>query len=146
MPGLHILADPIEDRLAIISFYIEDAHYNLIVKLLNDRFGVQVRGGCSCAGTYGHYLLHVDPARSKYITDLIDSGDLSEKPGWVRMSLHPTTTDEELEYIVDAIGKIAKSHGDWAKEYSYSKTRNEFTPVAGESWGEEELAAWFEPS
>ena len=67
VPGLVILADSHEERIGCISFYIEDVHYNLIVKLMNDRFGVQVRGGCSCAGTYGHYLLHVDPTRSKSI-------------------------------------------------------------------------------
>ena len=64
VPKLHLLAGHIDDRLGIISFYVEDLHYNLVVKLLNDRFGIQVRGGCSCAGTYGHYLLHVDPQRS----------------------------------------------------------------------------------
>ena len=84
IPSLHILAQDQEERLGIISFYIEDIHYNLMVKLLNDRFGIQMRGGCSCAGTYGHFLLHVDPTRSKRITDKIDQGDLSEKPGWVR--------------------------------------------------------------
>ena len=59
IPSLHILADNIGHKLGAISFYVDGIHYNLIVKLLNDRFGVQVRGGCSCAGTYGHYLLHV---------------------------------------------------------------------------------------
>jgi selenocysteine lyase/cysteine desulfurase len=144
IPRLHVLAGHVQDRLAIISFYVEDLHYNLIVKVLNDRFGVQTRGGCSCAGTYGHYLLHVDPVRSRRITDLIDRGDLSEKPGWVRMSLHPTTTDEELEYIIDAIGKIVKSGGEWAKDYRYSASRNEYEPVAGEPWGPEDLEAWFD--
>ncbi len=144
IPGLRIMADHLEDRQSIISFYVEGVHYNLIVKLLNDRFGVQTRGGCVCAGTYGHYLLHVDPVQSKRITDKIDSGDLSEKPGWVRVSLHPTTTDEELEYIIDAIAKIVRSHGEWGKEYRYSSTRNEYQPVAGEPWGSDDLEAWFD--
>ena len=104
IPALHILAGNIEHRLGAISFYVDNIHYNLIVKLLNDRFGVQVRGGCSCAGTYGHYLLHVDPNHSKTITDKIDQGDLSEKPGWVRLSIHPTMTDNELRTTIDGIG------------------------------------------
>ncbi len=79
--GLHLLADNVEERLGAFSFYVDDIHYNLIVKLLNDRFGVQVRGGCSCAGTYGHYLLHVEHDKSKFITDKINQGDFSEKPG-----------------------------------------------------------------
>jgi selenocysteine lyase/cysteine desulfurase len=144
VPKLRILADHIQDRLGIISFYVEDVHYNLIVKLLNDRFGIQTRGGCSCAGTYGHYLLHVDPAQSKHITDMIDHDDLSEKPGWVRMSIHPTTTDDELAYIIDAIDKIARNHGHWLKEYNYSAAKNEYEPKHGEPWGAAELDAWFD--
>ncbi len=83
----------------MVSFYIDDLHFNLGVKLLNDKFGIQTRGGCSCAGTYGHYLLNIDPGRSHHITDLIDKGDYSEKPGWIRVSLHPTMTDEEVTIL-----------------------------------------------
>lgn len=126
IPTVHILAGNIEHRLGAISFYVEDIHYNLIVKLLNDRFGVQVRGGCSCAGTYGHYLLHVDPNRSKQITDKIDQGDLSEKPGWVRMSIHPTMTDEELETIIEGVSQIVLNIEEWSRDYIYDKTKNEY--------------------
>ena len=65
IPTLHLLANQVDDRLGILSFYVEGVHYNLVTTLLNDCFGIQVRGGCSCAGTYGHYLLHVDPTRSR---------------------------------------------------------------------------------
>ncbi|MCS6834194.1 MAG: aminotransferase class V-fold PLP-dependent enzyme, partial [Flammeovirgaceae bacterium] len=107
VPNIHILAPKHKQRLAILSFYIDELHYNVAVRLLNDLFGIQTRGGCSCAGTYGHYLLHVDPKTSKEITDLIDTGDLSKKPGWVRVSLHPTMTDEEVIQIGNAIRYIA---------------------------------------
>jgi selenocysteine lyase/cysteine desulfurase len=96
IPNLNVLANNIRERLGIISFYIDDLHYNLAVKILNDRYGIQVRGGCSCAGTYGHYLLGVDEDTSHKITNKINEGDLSEKPGWIRLSLHPTMTNEEL--------------------------------------------------
>jgi selenocysteine lyase/cysteine desulfurase len=62
--NLHILASEHTDRLGIFSFYIDDVHYNLITKILNDQFGIQTRGGCSCAGTYGHYLLNVNQETS----------------------------------------------------------------------------------
>ena len=124
--GLHILAENIKDRLGVFSFYIDGIHHNLVTKLLNDRFGVQVRGGCSCAGTYGHFLLNVDIKLSKEITDRIEAGDLSMKPGWVRLSLHPTMTDDELLYITDAIGQIAEKGSEWAKDYSYDSHTNEF--------------------
>lgn len=127
IPNIHILANNVRDRLGVISFYIQPIHYNLIVKLLSDRFGIQVRGGCVCAGTYGHYLLNVDYSKSKTITDKINLGDLSEKPGWVRLSLHPTTTDEELHYIINSLRQIERYHNLWIKDYFYDKHTNEFT-------------------
>ena len=114
-----------------MSFYVEDIHYNLLVRLLNDRFGAQVRGGCSCAGTYGHYLLHVDPNRSSRITDKIDHGDLSEKPGWVRVSLHPTTTVAEVQALADGVRQCVKHIGSWGADYRYSSKTNEFSHVSG---------------
>lgn len=126
IPGVHLLADAIEDRLGILSFYVEDLHYNLVVKLLNDRYGIQVRGGCSCAGTYGHFLLHVDRAMSHAITERIDQGDLSMKPGWVRLSLHPTMTDAELDYILTAIAEVVQHGETWGRAYRYDPHTNEF--------------------
>lgn len=144
IPQLHILANEIRNRLGIISFYVEDLHYNLMVKLLNDRYGIQVRGGCSCAGTYGHYLLHVDPTRSQRITDKINLGDFSEKPGWVRLSLHPTMTNEELRYIINAIKEIIKNNFEWSKDYHYSSHTNEFTNIKNEIHLNEIAHNWFQ--
>jgi len=124
--SLHILADNVKDRLGAISFYVDNIHYNLIVKILNDRYGIQVRGGCSCAGTYGHYLLHVTPKMSRHITEKINHGDLSEKPGWVRMSLHPTMTDDEVYSIVDAVKEIVKNIQSWKEDYVYNIHKNEY--------------------
>lgn len=126
MPRVHVLADNLRDRLGAISLYIEDVHYNLAVKLLNDRFGIQTRGGCSCAGTYGHYLLHVDPNRSKAITDKIDAGDLSEKPGWVRVSLHPTMTDSEIDLLAEGLEAVVKNADRWVEDYHYDIHKNEY--------------------
>ena len=126
IPNLKILAPQTHDRLAVISFYIDDLHFNLGVKLLNDRFGIQTRGGCSCAGTYGHYLLHVDQETSNNITCEIDGGDLTHKPGWIRMSFHPTTTDAEAEYVCDSIKQLAENFSEWSHDYKYNSKSNEF--------------------
>jgi selenocysteine lyase/cysteine desulfurase len=133
--GLHVLADNIKERLSIFSFYIEGLHYNLGVKLLNDRFGIQTRGGCACAGTYGHYLLGVDERHSCAITDAIDHGDLTAKPGWIRFSLHPVMTDDEARYIIEAIEELAVEFGNWSEDYRYDSTTNEFRH---KTWGESE--------
>ena len=129
--GVHILADNIEDRLGAISFYFEKIHYNLVVKLLNDRFGVQVRGGCSCAGTYGHYLLHVTPRQSRHITKKINHGDYSEKPGWIRMSIHQTMTNDELYFIIEALKQISENVDEWEKDYKYFPEKNEYVNMLG---------------
>lgn len=143
--NLHILADNIKDRLSIISFYIDDLHYNLVVKLLNDKYGIQVRGGCSCAGTYGHYLLHVQPEVSKNITDRINKGDLSMKPGWVRLSLHPTMTNDEVTFIVEAIKSIAKYGYEWKENYIYELKTNEFYHKNEGNVIDSTISKWFAP-
>ncbi|MBL1215329.1 MAG: aminotransferase class V-fold PLP-dependent enzyme [Ignavibacteriae bacterium] len=144
IPTLHVLAAEVEDRLGIISFYVEDIHYNLIVRILNDRYGIQVRGGCSCAGTYGHYLLHVDPTRSGRITEKISQGDLSEKPGWVRMSVHPTMTNEELLFILNGIKETVANAGKWIEDYNYSSRTNEFYHKLENGEQKKMINQWFE--
>ena len=129
IPGVHILAEAEKKRLGIISFYIDGVHFNLVVKLLSDRFGIQLRGGCACAGTYGHFLLDVSYEKSKEITDLITHGDLSQKPGWIRLSLHPTMSDEELIFIIDAIKQVSVHHQQWKNDYLYNKHNNEFIHI-----------------
>lgn len=145
IPGVRLLAPARRNRLPIFSFYVEGIHYNLIVQLLNDRFGVQARGGCSCAGTYGHYLLHVDPSRSRSITDRIDHGDLSEKPGWVRLSFHPSTTMADIDHAIRAVGEIVANVGQWAKDYVYSPISNEFAYRGGDDGAAfARVKGWFE--
>lgn len=144
VPGINILADNIQERIGAISFFIDDIHYNLIVKLLNDRFGVQVRGGCACAGTYGHLLLDVTKEESHRITEKINHGDLSEKPGWVRLSIHPTMTDSEILHICNAISEIQQHHQEWKKDYIYEKSNNEFVHKNFLTKERYDIADWFQ--
>ncbi len=141
--GIRILADNVEDRLAVFSFYHPDIHYNLFVKLLNDKYGIQVRGGCACAGTYGHFLLEVSHEKSREITDMINHGDLSTKPGWVRISLHPTTTGTEIKYIGEAIRDIVNNIDALSAGYKYEIKRNEFIHKSFGDISEESLRELF---
>jgi selenocysteine lyase/cysteine desulfurase len=142
--GVHILADNIKERLGVFSFYVDNIHHNLLTKLLNDRFGIQVRGGCSCAGTYGHFLLNVDVKQSREITDLIEAGDLSLKPGWIRLSLHPTMTDDELKYIIKGIRTTIENSVEWGKEYDYDNHTNEFYHRSFPRNGQSGYREWFD--
>lgn len=143
LPGIRILAENMEDRLGVISFYHQDIHFNLLVKLLSDHFGIQVRGGCVCAGTYGHYLLEVSYERSREITDKINHGDLSEKPGWVRWSIHPTTRNEEISYFLESLESILKNIEDWKDDYIYLRRTNEFIHKDQQSNPSEKHLKWF---
>jgi len=143
IPNLTILAGQHKDRLGVISFYIDGLHFNLGVKLLNDRYGIQTRGGCSCAGTYGHYLLHVDYEKSHELTCKISAGDLTGKPGWIRMSIHPTTTDSEIKYVCDGIEALAKNFPDWSKDYRYDAPSNGFLHIGGAKPEKEMVDGWF---
>lgn len=141
--GLHILAENEENRLAVISFYIEKVHHNLIVKLLNDRFGIQVRGGCSCAGTYGHFLLKVDIDTSHKITEQINRGDLTAKPGWVRASFHPTMTNDELYFVLDAIKAVSENIQEWGKDYIFHRDTGEYRHISNPE-PIHRIVQWFE--
>ena len=141
--NLHILASNITDRLGVFSFYVDNIHHNLFTSLLNDYFGIQVRGGCSCAGTYGHFLLNVDMKMSKEITDKIDIGDLSMKPGWIRLSLHPTMTNKELFYITDAIRQTVENAEVWKKDYCYDRHTNEFSHCKKSEKNNPSYSDWF---
>jgi len=124
--NIEILEGNIKKRLGVISFIVNGAHYNLITKILNDRFGIQARGGCSCAGTYGHQLLNVDEKRSYEILNSIHSGDLLCKPGWVRLSVHPTMTNAEINFIMDSIESTTLHYQQWAKDYAYAPRSSEY--------------------
>lgn len=127
MSKVHILAGEHQDRMGVIAFYMDNMHYNFIVRLLNDRFGIQVRGGCVCAGTYGHYLLNINADKSRTIYEELTLGNYTLKPGWVRLSIHPVMSDAELTYIMDAIQTIHDEGDKWRRDYTYDYHTNEFT-------------------
>ncbi|PCH52188.1 MAG: selenocysteine lyase [Flavobacteriaceae bacterium] len=142
--NLTILAEQHTDRLGIFSFFIKDAHFNLVVKLLNDRFGIQTRGGCSCAGTYGHFLLHVDQQTSKNIEEQILEGCMVERPGWIRMSIHPTITNKEVLDVCDSIKQVAENIEEWSKDYTYEAIKNEFIHKTAKPIEIDIVKNWFE--
>jgi selenocysteine lyase/cysteine desulfurase len=144
IPNLKLLADNMPQRLGVFSFYIEHCHFNLAVRLLNDRFGIQTRGGCSCAGTYGHYLLHLDEDTSSKIFNQVDNGNFAMRPGWVRASIHPTMTDAEITYLADAIRQVAENHQVWGQDYRYQPATNEYHHLTFNAGAEDRIHHWFE--
>lgn len=143
LEGVKILAPNHKKRLSIFSFYFEKYHFNLVVKLLNDRFGIQTRGGCSCAGTYGHFLLNVDQETSNRIKGQILEGCNTEKPGWVRLSLHPTVTNNELDFICKSLTELSENIEDWSKDYKYDAIKNDYVHKTVTPIEKELVNSWF---
>ena len=113
-PAIEILGNPHAERLSILSFVVRHGdrylHHNYVVALLNDLFGIQSRGGCSCAGPYGHRLLGIDLDRSREFEREINRGCEGIKPGWVRVNFNYFIDDETFSYLVDAVSLTA-THG-----------------------------------
>ena len=143
LKGVKILAPKHKERLSIFSFYFEEYHFNLVVKLLNDRFGIQTRGGCSCAGTYGHFLLNVDQETSNRIKGEILQGCNTEKPGWVRLSLHPTITNDELDFICKSLEELSENIEKWSTEYKYDALKNDYVHKTILPIEKELVNSWF---
>ena len=143
IPNINILAPNHKSRLSIFSFYVDHIHFNLVVKLLNDRYGIQTRGGCSCAGTYGHFLLNVDQETSYRIKDQILEGCSSEKPGWVRLSIHPTILDSEVTFICNSLRELCENIDVWSSDYSYDPIKNEYVHKAVKPIEHSLVKNWF---
>ena len=112
-PNLEILGNPSTPRIAIMALRFKhddkDLHYGFIVSLLNDLFGIQVRGGCSCAGPYGHSLLGMDMPYSRAIESEIKQGNMLLRPGWVRLNFNYFIDEQEFEYLLKAVELVATS-------------------------------------
>ena len=143
LEGVKILAPNQKERLSIFSFYFEKYHFNLVVKLLNDRFGIQTRGGCSCAGTYGHFLLNVNQETSNRIKDEILQGCNTDKPGWVRLSVHPTITNKEVAFVCAALKELSKNIESWSKDYEYHSIKNDYTHKTVKPIEQDLVTEWF---
>jgi selenocysteine lyase/cysteine desulfurase len=129
LPEVEVIGNaPPDSRLAIFSFNVRSGgtylHPRFVVRLLNDLFGIQSRAGCSCAGPYGHRLLHIDPETSERYRRYIAGGQEGIKPGWVRLNFHYLLTDDEFDFLCDAIEFVARHGVLFLSEYR-------FDPVSG---------------
>lgn len=123
--AIDVLGNPNAKRLSITSFRVKTEfgymHHGLVVSLLNDLFGIQMRAGCSCAGPYGHDLLDIDEATSQELVALI-AQDKRFKPGWVRFNLNYFIAEQEAEFILNAIEFVAEHGLRLMSLYEYDQT------------------------
>lgn len=112
VPQVEVLGNRDVPRLSIVSFRVRAGrlhlHHNFVVAVLNDLFGIQSRGGCSCAGPYGHRLLSVGQAESDAYRDVVSIGCEGIKPGWTRLNFNYFISDTVRDYLVEAVELIAR--------------------------------------
>jgi selenocysteine lyase/cysteine desulfurase len=135
VPNLQLLGLAAPCRLPIFSFRVADGkggfvHQQLITRMLSDRFGIQARGGCACAGPYVHRLLSIDDAQSEAIRQAILSGDELKKPGFTRLNFSVLLTDAKVRFILDAVAQLAADATRFAADYDVDESRAIFTPRA----------------
>ena len=123
-PSIQVLGNTTSDRLSILSFVIRRPgerylHHNFVVALLSDLFGIQSRGGCSCAGPYGHRLLGIDIERSHEFEHEITLGCEGIKPGWTRVSFNYFISEPVFRYLVDAVDLVASEGWKMLPEYRF---------------------------
>lgn len=123
VPQIRILGNPDLWRLSIVSFMVGHGdgflHHNFVVTLLNDLFGIQARGGCSCAGPYGHRLLGIDITRSKAFEREVVRGCEGLKPGWVRVNFNYFISEVSFNYIVEAVKLVAREGWRLLPDYTF---------------------------
>ena len=124
-PALEVLGNTRAERLSIVSFVVRRPngrylHHNYVVALLSDLFGIQSRGGCSCAGPYGHRLLGIDIERSHEFEHEITHGCEGIKPGWTRVSFNYFISEAVFQYLVGAVDLVAEHGWKLLPEYRFN--------------------------
>jgi selenocysteine lyase/cysteine desulfurase len=123
-PAIEVLGNLNAERLSIVSFVVRAPsgrylHHNFVVSLLNDLFGIQSRGGCSCAGPYGHNLLGIDLDTSHEFERQITAGCEGIKPGWVRVNFNYFLSDAVVDYVIEAVTFVARHGHQLLSDYHF---------------------------
>ena len=136
-PNIQVLGSHSLPRLSIVSFVVRHAgrylHHNLVVALLNDLFGIQSRGGCSCAGPYGHRLLGIDIETSHEFEREIARGCEGIKPGWVRVNFTYFLDEAVFEYILRAVDLVAEEGWRLLPQYRFDEVTGLWHHMGGQA-------------
>ncbi|MBY5334626.1 aminotransferase class V-fold PLP-dependent enzyme [Rhizobium leguminosarum] len=135
VPEIELLGSTSIPRLPIFSFRVRDGkggyiHQQLVTRMLSDRFGIQARGGCACAGPYVHRLLSIDSRTSQRMRQAILAGNEIEKPGFTRLNLSVLASDEKVSFILDSVAQLARDAAAYVALYTFDPARAIFSPVA----------------
>ncbi|MFU8862640.1 MAG: aminotransferase class V-fold PLP-dependent enzyme [Rhodobacterales bacterium] len=131
-PRIVLLGPALPDRLPILSFRLRDGrggyvHQQLVTRLLSDRYGIQARGGCACAGPYVHDLLQIGVADSERLRHAVLTGEETAKPGFTRLNLSVLMEAQKVDYVLDSLCDLALDVPELARHYQCDQSRAIFT-------------------
>lgn len=134
---LELLGSLTAERLPIFSFRVRDGkggyvHQQLVTRMLSDRFGIQARGGCACAGPYVHRLLDIGPAQSRQMRQAILDGREIEKPGFIRLNFSVLLPDAKADFILESVLALAADATQFESRYGFDPSRAIFYPQSVE--------------
>lgn len=135
VPQLELLGSLTAERLPIFSFRVRDSegglvHQQLITRMLSDRFGIQARGGCACAGPYVHDLLDIDTDQSATMRQAILDGREIEKPGFTRLNFSVLLSDDKVDFLLESVLALASDAAQFRSQYAFDPSRAIFSPLA----------------
>jgi selenocysteine lyase/cysteine desulfurase len=128
-PEITILGRGNLEGLGIVSIIVRGAHHNLVTSMLNDLYGIQARAGCMCAGPYGHELLGIDRTVSTQIQEQLRQGKIGVKPGWIRFSFSPITSEEDFQALLEAVDFVSRNWRKFESKYRLCMETGEFAYV-----------------
>jgi selenocysteine lyase/cysteine desulfurase len=138
-PAVELLGSLSAPRLPIFSFRVRNLrdggfiHHQLFTRMLSDRYGIQARGGCACAGPYAHRLLGIGAEESASLRDAILAGEEVAKPGWTRLNLSALMTDDKIDFILSSVAELAADPHPVAVRYRIDPATARFHPLTSEA-------------
>lgn len=124
--NLFLLGNNELPKVAIYTFVIKSKlgkilHPNFVCSLLSDLFGIQSRAGCQCAAMYGQKVLGIDLHLSREYKDALMSGQELLRMGFTRVNFNYFFSDEDIDYILDAIEFVCEFGWLFLPHYTFDK-------------------------
>lgn len=104
-------------RCPILPFNIKGMSPYLVAEILGNDFGIGVRAGCFCAHPYVAHLLGRSVEEQRASSLLALTGNKSDIPGMVRISMGVDTLESDINAVIRAVNKICENKDEYKKQY-----------------------------
>jgi selenocysteine lyase/cysteine desulfurase len=126
-PGLDV------PTLAVAAFVIEGVPHALVAARLSAEHAIGVRHGCFCAHPYLVRLLGLSEEEvHRYRRDVV-AGDRRHIPGAVRASAGISSTEDDVDRLLDAVAEIAGGRPA-PVEYEQDPVTGDYRPATDAPW------------